>query len=341
MKVLVDLGHPKHVNMLNNTIRILEERGHTVKITSTDKENTLQKLEGYGFTYESRKHYKGFIGKAIGLVRSDFWLYKVAKKYKPDVLMAYITSPAAHVSALLGKPFVAYTDVEGDFVMALMKPFADVILIPSCFTKSFGSKEVRLNSYFELAYLHPNHFIPDPSFLKELGLTLDDSYILIKISSLDASHDVGATGLNFESTEDLLGFIKKLEPYGYVFIETEIKLGKELENYILKIPINEFHNCVYYAKLYLGDGASIAAEAAVLGTPSIYITNARRWGFIVDLCEKYELLFIYSNRNHALQKALELLKDNNLKEKWKIKREQMLNNKTDPINFMVKLIEGY
>lgn len=344
MKILVDVGHPKQVNMLKNIIWNLEKKGHVVKITAADKENILQKLDAYGFSYESRKHYKGLVNKAIGMLRTDFWLYGIAKQFQPDIFLSYTSPYQAHVSKLLRKPYIAFTDVEGDSAArALMLSFTDVVLVPSCFSRDLGSKEVRFNSYFELAYLHPDYFTPNPAVLEELNLSINDNdkYILMKISSLDASHDIGAKGLNFRSTKEILEFIKKLETYGRVFLESEISLSSELDRYMLRIPINDFHDCISFAAMYIGDGASMAAEAAVLGVPSIYVTNTRRWGFANDLEKRYGLVHTFTNREQALEKALELLEDDDLKNKWRKRREKVLNEKVDVVKFMTEFIENY
>ena len=76
--------------------------------------------------------------------------------------------------------------------------------------------------------------------------------------------------------------------------------------------------------MYIGDGASIAAEAGILGVPSIYITNSRRWGFLEDLENNYGLVYTFPERTKALEKALSLLKKKDLKNEWNMKRERML-----------------
>lgn len=342
MRIIIEIGHPKDVNIFKNIIWSLEKKGHIVKITAPNKENVLQNLDAYGFSYESRKHYKGLVNKAIGLLKTDFWLYGIARKFQPDIFISHGSPYVAHASKLLRKLHIAFSDTEGANIdHRLMLPFTDVILVPSCFNKDFGSKEIRFNSYLELAYLHPNNFKPNPSVLEELNLSTGDKYILMRISSLDASHDIGAKGLDFRSTEEIIEFIKKLEDYGHVFLMSEIKLDTKLEGYMLRIPINDLHSGISFAAMYIGDGASMAAEAAVLGVPSIYVTNTRRWGFINDLEKNYGLLYTFSNREKALEKALELLEDPNLKNKWQKKREKLLSEKIDAAKFITEFIENY
>ena len=55
----------------------------------------------------------------------------------------------------------------------------------------------------------------------------------------------------------------------------------------------------------------------LLGTPSIYVsTLAGTMGNFSELEEKYGLLFNYNDSEAALAKALELLKDPELKKSW-------------------------
>jgi predicted glycosyltransferase len=343
MKILANMGHPKDVNILKNIIWNLEEKGHMVKIFASNKENVFQKLDAYDFSYNYGKHYNGLIKKTFSIFENDFLLYKISKEFRPDIFIGSGSVSMAHVSKLLRKPYIAFIDVEGaKLAITLLRPFTDVILTPSCFYNNLGKKQVRFNSYFEFAYLHPNNFKPNPSVLKGLNLTDDDKYILMRISSLNAFHDIGAKGMNFNSSEELREFIQKLESYGHVFLTSEIKLSDEIDKYELKISINDLQSCISFATMYIGDGASMAAEAAILGVPSIYITNnTRRWGFIKDLEKNYGLLYTFSNREQALEKAIELLDDPNLKEKWQKKREKMLSEKIDAAKFITEFIEKH
>lgn len=342
MKILVNMGHPKDVNILKNIIWGLEEKGHVVKIFANDKESIFQKLDAYGFSYDCGKHYDGLMKKAFSIFENDFLLYRISKEFKADIFMGSGSVSMAHVSKLLRKPYIAFIDVEGaKLAIVLLRPFTDVILTPSCFETNLGKKQVRFNSYFEFAYLHPNNFRPNPAVLNELNLKDNDRYILMRISSLRAFHDIGARGLNFQSSSELREFIQKLEDYGHVFLTSEIELNDEFDKYQLKIPINELQNCIYYSTMYIGDGASMAAEAAVLGVPSIYVTNTRRWGFVNDLEKSYGLLYTFSNREQALEKAVELLDDSNLKNGWEKKRERLLKEKIDTTKFIVDFVEEY
>ena len=342
MKVLVDIGHPAHVHLFKNIIWNLEGDGHEVKITARDKEIALYLLDAYGFKYENLgKHHKNPLKKLGGLIARDYRLYKIAKKFKPDVFISHGSMFAAHVAKLLGKPHISLEDTEHSKEQyRLYAPFTDAILTSSCFKRDLGKKQVRYNGYHELSYLHPNYFKPDPGVLDYFG-SRNDKFVILRFVSWGASHDIGQRGLDLETKKEL---IKEIEKRAQVCITSEKPLTKEFEKYRITIPPEKIHDLLYYATMYVGEGATMASEAAALGTPAIYV-NTLRLGYLDEQEERYGLVYNLSNPKTAqkdvLTKAIELLEDENLKNKWQRKKEKMLNEKIDVTKFMTEFIEDY
>ncbi len=339
MRVLFNISHPKDVNVYRNAIWILKKQGHHIKIVTNNKENTLELLNAYGLNYKIIKHYDTILGKAIGLIEHDLKLYKIAKEFNPDILIA--GGPyGAHVGWMLSKPHIGFPDTERATIsLRLMLPFTSKIYTPSCFYKDLGPKQSRYNSYLELAYLHPNYFTPDKNIIERLNL-IENKYIILKISSLTSSHDIGVKGFDFKTEKENFEFIKSLENYGQVCILSEIKLSKELEKYRMNVAIRDFHSFVYFAALYMGEGASIASEAAVLGVPAIYVSTTKR-GYLEELEKVYGLSYTFVKKEKALEKAIQLLEIKNLRDIWEKKREKLLKEKIDTTKFIVKCIEKY
>ena len=341
MKILVDIGHPAHVHLFKNMIWNLENDGHEVKITAREKEIVLYLLDVYRFKYENLgKHHKKLLNKLLGLISRDYKLYKVAKKFKPDIFISHGSMYAAHVAKLLGKPHISLEDTEHSIEqIRLYAPFTDVILTSTCFKKNLGKKQVRYNGYHELAYLHPNYFKPDPSILEELTLNKDDKLVVLRFVAWGASHDIGQHG--FISKREL---VKKLEDFGRILITSEHKLGKDFEKYRIPVSPEKIHDLLYYATIYIGEGATMASECAVLGTPAIYL-NTLRLGYTDEEEEKYGLVYNFSDaktaQKQAFEKASELLDTDNLKEKWQKKRKKLLNEKIDVTKFVTDFIENY
>ena len=341
MRIMVGIAHPKQVHFWKNIINNLEGDGHEVEIVAWKKDITLYLLNVYGFKYEViGKNYKGLMRKAYGLLESDFKAFKVARNFKPDILLA--GSPAlAHVSKIIGKPHIDFIDTEhANIANWLTYPFSDAICTPSCFRKEINSdKHLIYNGYMELAYLHPNYFKPDANVLDALGLSKDDKFIIMRFVSWGASHDIGDKG--FTNKEKV---IKSLEKYGQVLITSEGKLSSKLEKYKITIAPEKIHHVLYFASLYIGESAPMAAESAILGTPAIFVSTSKR-GYTDELESKYGLVYNFSEpktmEKCALEKAFELLNDNNTKKKWKEKRRKMLSEKIDVTRFIINLIENY
>ncbi|HEC77313.1 MAG TPA: DUF354 domain-containing protein, partial [Thermoplasmatales archaeon] len=243
----------------------------------------------------------------------------------------------AHVSAVLNKPFIIFEDTEHATVaQKICLPFTDAVVTPDCYMRDFGKKHVRFNGYYELAYLHPNYFKPDPSVLDDLGLRRDDNFIILRFVSWGATHDICQHGI-----KNKMELVRKLDKYGRVLITSEGVLNTKLEKYKIKISPEKLHDLLYYASLYIGEGGTMATESAVLGTHAIHIsTTAKYCGIFYDL-NKYDLMWISDAENGAIGKVVEILQKNNIKKEGKRKREKLLKDKIDVTAFMIKFMEIY
>jgi len=343
MKILVEIGHPGHVHHFKNMIWELEKDGHEIKIVSVDKDIALNLLDAYGFSYEKlEKNYKSLAGKLFGLIVKDVRLLKIAKKFKPDMFISRVSPHSAHVSRLLHKPHISFNDTEhAKFSDMLAIPFTDVICTSTSFKRDLGIKQVRSDGYTELAYLHPNYFTPNPVVLDELGLSKEDTFMILRFVSWEASHDVGQCGFDLQTKKEL---VKEIEKRAQVFITSEKTLTNDFEKYKITIPPEKIHDLLYYATMYIGEGATMASEAAVLGTPAIYV-NTLRLGYLDEQEEKYGLVYNFTNpetaQKNAVAKAVKLLEDENLKKKWQRKKEKLLSEKIDVTKFMTDFIENY
>ena len=338
MKVLINIGHPAHVHLFKNLINNLESNGHVVKIVTRDKDVTLKLLDAYRFEYEVMSgYYTTMRGKMYDFVKTDLKLLKIAIKSKPDILIAVGDPYVAHVGKLIRKPSIVFTDTEhAKLANNLTFPFATVICTPSCFKKKLGKNQVKYNGYHELAYLHPNYFKPDSNVLDELGLDKNEKFIILRFVSWDASHDLNQYGFSIENK-----LIKKLEDYGKVFISSERKISTNFGN-VISISPEKIHDLLYYATLYIGEGATMATEAGLLGTPSIYISSlVGTMGNFDELEKRYDLVYQFQNQKLAFRKALQLLEDKDLKIKWQRKKDKLLAEKIDVTRFMTDFIENY
>ena len=339
-RILFHIGHPAHVHLFKNTIWNLERDEYKVYVTAMDKEIALQLLDAYGIRYDVvGKNVRGLFNKACNMVKVDLKLLKSVKKFGADLLVSVGSPYLAQVSVLVRKPHIHFGDTESSKFDWLFTPFTDVYVRPTCYNKGIGKGEIRYNGYHELAYLHQNYFKPDSRVLDDFGLSKNDKFIILRFVSWGASHDIGDRGFT-----NIIGAVRALERYGRILITSEKKLPKELEEYRITVPPEKIHHLLYFATLYIGESATMASESAMLGTPSIFVSTSRR-GYTDELESKYGLVYNFSDpekgQEYALEKAFELLENENIKREWREKRIKMLNEKIDVTKFMTNFIENY
>lgn len=336
-KILFDIGHPADVHFFKNLIWVMEKRGHEILITSRRKESTFQLLDYYNFDFiDLGVNKKGLLKKAIGLTQTDYKLLNISKKFKPDILTGFASPYITHVAKLTGKKSVLFNDTEhASLNNRLSIPYSDYFVTPSSFRDDYGEKHIKFDGYKELAYLHPNWFKDEKEVLGELDLKKNEPYFIVRLVSWQASHDVGYKGISKENT---LSLIKTLEEKGKVLLSSEY-YDNDFEDYYIKAHPAKVHTLMKYSSMYIGEGATMATEAAVLGKPSFFISPlSGKLGYLEELENKYGLLYSFKTLEDSMDKIKNLLEVDS-KSEWMKKKEKMLEEKTDVSSFMIKFFE--
>ncbi len=340
MRIIVDIGHPAQVHFHRNVIKILEQKGHEILVSARNKDVLIYLLKKYDINFIKISEQKpNFFGLFKELMQRCYSLYRIVKKFKPD-LMYGAGETVAIVGKLAKKPTIIFNDSEPVFVNKFLTyPWTNTICTPTAFTRELGKKQVKYDGYKELVYLHPNYFKPNPAVLDELDLSKNDKFIILRFVSWTASHDVGQHGI-----KNKVELVRELEKYGRVFITSEEQLDKDLEKYKVKVSPEKIHDVLHFADLFVGDSQTMTTEAAVLGTPAIRCNSfvgEKDMGNFIELEQKYGLIFNYNNPDKAINKSVELIQQPNLKKEWKKKREKLLRDKIDVTAFMVWFVENY
>jgi hypothetical protein len=310
--------------------------GHDVKIAAIKKDVTYELLNAYNFQYERLGENKpgGILKKIPLIIESDIRLSEIASRFKPDVFVSSYSPISALISRLHGKKHLAFHDTENtsltDFMTA---PFTDVICTPKCFLKDYGEKQVRYNGYKELCYLHPRYFQPDDKVLDRIGARADEPLIFLRLASFSAHHDLNQKGIT-----NPLDLIRRLEKHGRVILSSEIN-NPDLEKYVVRFKPEDAHSLLFYSRIFVGDSATMATEAGILGTPSLYVSTFKgTLGNFIELEEKYRLVYSFKNIEEARGKIDEILSDTDSKKVWDERRTSMLNDKIDVNEFLYNQI---
>jgi predicted glycosyltransferase len=346
MKILFLLGHPAHFHLFKNVISKLKEQGNTVFILNKKKDILDELLINSGFDFhnilpEGRKD--GKIGIIYSLVKRNLRLFSFCLKNKPDILVGSAVE-VTHVGKLLNIPSFCVTEDDFDVVPQFSKigfPFARHILAPKvCKTGKWAYKTISYEGYHELAYLHPDHFTRESKVVNKY-FPSDEPYFILRFSKLNAYHDNGIRGINDEIATKIISL---LLPFGKVYITSEREYTEEFEQYRININPIDMHHVLAFAKMYIGDSQTMAAEAGVLGVPFIRFNDfVGRIGYLNELENTYELGYGFKPENveKVYEKIKYLLTIRNLSEEWDIKRRKMLNEKINVADFITWLISNY
>ena len=310
MNILFSIEHPAHVHFFKYVIWELQKnKKNNIVVVAFDKDITIDLLNSFKIEHINLKSYgKSLLAKGFKMPFISLRLAYIGLKYKIDIF-AGISIFAAQAAFLIRKKGYVFTDTEhATEQIALFKPFATKILTPQCFIKDLGKKHVRYDGFHELAYLHPNCFKPKLSVLEDLGLTKNDKFFVLRFVSWDASHDIGQKGISFNTKVKLIQLLKS---HGKIIISSESELPSEFEEFRMNICSTKMHDLLSYATLFIGEGATMASECVMLGTPAVYV-NSLNMGYLI---EQEILGLLYSMRTDVglIELVGQLLKENDLK----------------------------
>lgn len=326
MNVLIDINHPGQVHLFLPVAQRLMREGGNVLVTARDKDVTRNLLEAGTLPYvicSSRKG--GLLSLLLELATKTLAIIRHGKPFKPDVILSLGSPPAAWASIWLGIPHIALEDTEHSTEQALLYlPFTKYVLTSTAFQRDLGKKQLRYKGFHELAYLHPKRFTPDKHVIEPLGLSADRPYSVVRFVSWQASHDIGHRGISSEDKEIL---IERLSAYGDVVLTSEAPLPKALLSKCIIIPPETIHHVLAFARLYVGEGATMASEAAMLGVPAIY-TNTLSAGTLEEQ-ERYGLLHREVDFSSILKLTDKLMQAADTSTTYQHLREKMLSDMDD------------
>lgn len=331
MKAAISIEHPAWVHQFKNIIRKVNAGG-VMLVLAVDKDSDWDLLDSFGISYMK------LAGSTGNNIFEKGWLFlklcldytREIRRFHPDILIGRASPMMAVAARFTGTPHIIFEDTEvSRFSLNICRRFSSCIITPQTFLSDLGKKQFRLPMYKELFYLH-NDFKPNIEVLHKCGIHTDKPFAVVRFVSWNASHDVGMHGLN---NEEKKRFIKKVEELMPVYISSEDTLSEELAKYRLTMPFEQIHHVLYYATLVFSEGASMASEAAILGTHSFYL-NQIASGTTEEQERRFHLLRVFhdpkTRYEEAIKEAKELMGNASLWEFGKEKRKKMLEEMPDP-----------
>jgi hypothetical protein len=268
-KILIDIKHPAQLNLFKGLARQLMNEGWEVTISYLDR-GKLPKIIG--------KEYEGFytlqVGSSRGSKWSIFWegnvkrtlsFFRLIFKNRYDICVAASSVPLAFACYFTSTPVIQfYDDPERTGINRLNAFFSDRIFFPPIVKQS--KKVGVFNCLKEWSYLSPDYFSPSKKVLHEYRLK-EHEYIFVR--------EVSNKSFNYYQQQDAIvsSFAARMAPGVQVILSLEDKsLAKGYPPgwIILQEPVSDIHSLIYYSKLVISSGDSMAREGAMLGVKSIY-----------------------------------------------------------------------
>lgn len=270
MKILVDILHPAHINFFRNFIDEATKEGHDVFITAINRGailNIINKELHYINTKTIGKHNGNFLSIVFhaNIFRLISLLFYLIKE-RFDIAFSVGSFNVGFIfKYILHKPNYQFDDdPERNLNVCLEKLTSTNLFFPPIIKED--KKIHTFNSLKEWAYLSPKYFKANQKALQQYGLKPKE-YIFVREVSTGTLNYRGQPA-NVINTFDgkLFGDYKVL-----FSLEDKNKKDEYPDNWILlQEPIKDIHSLLYYSKLVVSSGDSMAREGAMLGIPAIY-----------------------------------------------------------------------
>ena len=346
MRFLFFFGHPAQYFFLRETIKRLKNANHEVILLIKTKdvlEDILIKDQLDYINILPAERGLSKLAILFSLVKRLLKIFPIIIKNRPNLLIGTDAS-----IAILGKLMfinrISITEDDYNVIKTLADityPFTQTILCPAvCAIGNYEQKKIGYQGYMKLGYLHPNVFTPDVSV--KYKYNLGEKYILIRLARLTAHHDFGIKGI---SEAILRKLISSAEKSGFkVYISSESNLVEEFNKYRLNINPSDMHTVLANASMLICDSQSMSVEAAMLGVPSIRVSD-----FVGKISVLEELEYNYgltygikpADESGLFEKVNLLMNDKELSEKFQDRRNRMLSEKIDVSAFLTWFLQNY
>jgi predicted glycosyltransferase len=326
LRLLFDVLHPAHVHFFRHLAETARNEGGEVLFTARRKDVTVELLEAFGLPHETLSEIGGGpLGLARELALRSAALARRARQFQPQLLLGIMGPAIAPVGRLLRIPSWVFYDTEtARLTNSFVFPLCSRLYLPSAYGGRAPKKAIQYEGFQEIAYLHPNRFVPDPSIRQEAGIGPDEPFAVLRLVSWEASHDLGDRGLG-----DPLGFVTWLQKRIRVVVTGERGLPPELRPLSLRVAPHRIHHLLAAASLYVGEGATMATESALLGTPAIFVHSARL-GCMRALEERWDLLRTRTDTAEIQRICEDLLADPaTTKQRWSERRRALFDGCVD------------
>lgn len=270
MRALFEIVHPADALFFKRPIEALRSRGDEVLVLSRRKDITCDLLDEFGIPHRPVSvAATGTARLALELARRDVAVFRAAREFCPDVMAGFGGVAISHAGRVAGIPAVSFYDSENAMLQTrLTWPFITHLYVPEAYGGATPEdRTTRLPGVKELSFLHPSAFRADYETALAAGLDPERENFFVRVVAWRANHDLGKRGWSADLLRSVIGY---LSGAGAVHLSSETPLPDDLRMYEYRGPRNAVHHLLAHCRALVGESATMASEAAVLGVPAIY-----------------------------------------------------------------------
>lgn len=270
MRILFDIVHPADVLFFLAPLKKMQSRGDEILILSRHKDVTCDLLDQFGLDHIAVSTAgTGHIGLGLELLQRDWAVLRHAMRFRPHVMLGLGGVAISHVGTILRIPSISFYAADtANLQTRITWPFISHLYVPEVYNgPTPENRTTRFPGIKEMSFFHPENFHVDEAKALKNGWDNSCDNFFIRTVSWRANHDIGKSGW---SDTLLHALVEKLAGLGRVHISSERQLPEAFEQYRYRGAKNELHHLMAMCKLYVGESATMAHEAALLGTPAIY-----------------------------------------------------------------------
>jgi predicted glycosyltransferase len=340
--ILIYCSHPAQFLFFKNAIVTIKKLNIDVCLVIKDKDVLESLVIASGLAHI--KIEDGRNVRKISIITSFFSriynLAKLVKETRAELLIG--TDSALSIVGRITRTRNILT-LEDDFkviwpLALLGYPLTDAIFAPNvCNVGLWNSKHIGYNGYMKLAYLAPKYLTLEqrsrPGFLD-----VNKRYALIRLSALNAFHDIGVGGVN---TDVLRSIVELLEQKGIIpIISSEQVLKGELSRYSVNFKPSQIHAILKYSEILISDSQSMTVEAAIIGTPSVRISSLKgKISVLEEIESHYNLSWSHlpSEVDNILNTVNNLLSNKIILQEYLVGHKKLLEEKCDVTEALVHI----
>jgi predicted glycosyltransferase len=247
-------------------------------------------------------------------------------RFKPGLTMSLSSPYLVLLSRFLRISSITFDDTDYNPRLLPIIRLSKYLFSPASYPHQFHAGHFRLPVFKELAYLHPNYF----------QIKARDPQVFFRITRTDSIHHSRASLLDLDKLRVKISEVRLTHK---VLLSSELP-ELEFDKNIQFANPTEIHNDLSRCSAFWGNSATMAAEAAVLGIPSVFV-GAEKFAYITEL-EKYGLLFHFQPEqlDLSIEKLQHLLAGHPLPDYFMEMRNQLLSEKIDMTSFLIWFVEN-